>query len=195
MPNPSPELLQAIAVTAELCGNTTLSLPAARAMAEELAAHPELAVMEALKRCRRELTGHLSMAAVLQRLDTGHPGPEEAWAMVAPALGDERVTLIVTTPMRTAFFVSADLDRIAARMAFLEVYRREVATAGSPDWNVILGHDPLGRESALCEAVDQGRITADRALVFLPAAALETRTRLLELAEDETRNLPARTDR
>lgn len=186
MPNASPELLQAIAVTAELCGNTTLSRPAAQAMAEELAAHPELAVLEALKRCRRELTGHLSLAAVLQRLDTGHPGPEEAWAMVSQAIGDERVTLVVTTPMREAFFAAAEIegDHIAARMSFLEVYRRAVATAGPPDWDVILGHDATGRETALMKAVQLGQITPDRALGLLLASAADSRTQLLEMAED-----------
>jgi len=180
MPNPSPELLQAIAVTAELT-NTEFSAPAARAMAEELATYPEHQVMGALRRCRRELTGRLSLAAVLERLPSGHPGPEEAWAMVAHALGDERMTVIVTEPMRRAFFAADQLasDPIAARMAFLEVYRRESAQhPGLPVWNAILGFDKAARESALLAAVAAGRLKTSDALVLLPAEADQGRLEL-----------------
>lgn len=161
---PSPELLKAIAITAELCGGTVLSAAAARAMVEELAQHPEADVLVALKRCQRELTGRLSLADILKRLPSGHPGPEEAWAMVAHALGDERETIVLTPPMEQAWWAADALyyDPIAARMAFLEVYRRAVATAGAPTWRPILGWDAERRDAVLEQAVELGRLPKGR---------------------------------
>lgn len=163
MPSPSTELLKAIAVTAELC-STTLTAMAARTMADDLAEYPERDVFEALRRCRRELTGRLSIAAVLERLPNGHPGPEEAWAMVYHAIGNEQATVVLTDQMRTAFW-SADAleaDPIAARMAFLEVYRREIAGIRTqPHWGYILGFDTKQRRAELEKAQHLGRLTAE----------------------------------
>ena len=82
------ELLQAIAVTAELTA-TELSKDAARALADDLDGYPVHAVLNALRACRRELTGRLTLAAVIQRIEDGRPGPEEALAHCSPLLGDE----------------------------------------------------------------------------------------------------------
>ena len=75
------ELAEALAVTAELTG-TELSVAAAKVMATDLAAYPRQQVLGALARCRRELKTRLTMAAVIERLDDGRPGAEEAWAMI-----------------------------------------------------------------------------------------------------------------
>lgn len=112
-------------------------------------------------------------ADVIRRIPNGHPGPDEAWAMVHHALGDERATLVLTEPMRQAFFAADHLchDKIAARMAFLDVYKREVAKLPPVTWGVIAGWDMQRREDAITNAVAMGRLTEIYVKQFLPAPA------------------------
>lgn len=166
------ELLQALAVCAELTG-TELSEAAARAMARDLSAYPLDQVIFALTRCRRELKGRLTIAAVLERLDDGRPGPNEAWAMIPQ---DERGSVVWTTEMAEAYGVAAPLlgqgQAIAARMAFIEYYERSLATARSEQrpahWLPSLGHDQQGRAAAVNDAIRKGRLTAAHGLSLLP---------------------------
>ncbi len=163
----SIQVLEALAVTAELTG-TQLSAIGAKVMASDLACYPELQVLGALTRCRKELKGRLTVADVVQRLDDGRPGPEEAWSMLP---FDEAQTIVWTEEMAGAWGVALPLieddDRIAARMAFLETYRTRVQRArdaGAPvKWSVSLGHDPEGRRLALSQAMLQGRIGREHA--------------------------------
>ena len=73
------DLSMAICATAETLGQT-LSAPAAKLMAEDLAEHPMDVIANALWACRRELTGKLTLAAILQRVQAadGRPGKDEA---------------------------------------------------------------------------------------------------------------------
>lgn len=166
------ELLEAIAVTAELT-QTDLSKAAARVMADDLARYPLPQVLGALTRCRRELASNqrLSIAAVIQRLEDGRPGPEEAWAMIPK---DESTSVVWTQEMATAFGVALPLmdDQVAARMAFKETYAKLVAvardTGTQATWMPSLGQDPYGRESALMQAVEKGRIKLEHAQRLLP---------------------------
>src|SRR6266446_3933956 len=167
-------LLQALAVTCELT-RTQLSEAAARVMVRDLAAYPEDQVLGALDRCRKELRPReLTLSAILIRLDDGRPGPEEAWAIVSPALADERVTIVWTEEMAQASGVARAIadDRIAARMTFLESYRRLVQRArdaGAPvKWMPCLGWDAAGREGALVDAVHKGRLGAEHIAGLLP---------------------------
>ena len=104
----------------------------------------------------------------------GRPGAEEAWAMVANAIGDERASVVLTEEMHKAFFVADALadDRVAARMAFKEAYTRAIAdsraTCVPVKWVHILGHDAAGRETALLEALEKGRLTAQHVAGLLP---------------------------
>jgi glutamate formiminotransferase len=113
-------LLEAIGVCCEITG-TEISEVAARVMADDLARYPHQQVLGALTRCRREVRSRLTLADVIERLDDGRPGPQEAWAVVAPTLHDEGVTVVRTREMAVAFGVALGLadDPIAARMAFL----------------------------------------------------------------------------
>lgn len=164
---PTEQLLQAIAVTAELTG-TQLSKPAASVMAQDLAEYPEQQVMKSLTRCRRELRGRLTIAEVIARLEDGRPGPEEAWAMIPRG---EEATIVWTDEMRTAWAAAQPLiaedDLIAGRMAFLESYRAALATARADHspvkWTASLGFDVRGREQALRDAVELGRLPAGTA--------------------------------
>ena len=170
---PSIELLQAVAVTAELCGRT-FSEAAARVFVDDLAPYPEPAVIKALTRCRREVKGFLTIADVVSRLEDGRPGPEEAWAMMP---FDESQSVVWTPEMSSAFGVALPLldagDKIGARMAFKEAYVKavnEARDAGLPvSWVPSLGHDKNTHAAALSEAVGKGRLELAHARQFVPA--------------------------
>lgn len=165
-------LLDAIGVTAELTG-TQLSKQAIRVLAGDLARYPEAQVLGALSRCRRELKGRLTIADVLTRLEDGRPGPEEAWALMPM---DESQSVVWTAEMATAYGVAYPLIRdgetVAARMAFLESYRKELTKARDESrvvrWTPSLGHDPLGRQAVLQQAVALGRLSQDHVAGLLP---------------------------
>jgi len=167
-------LMQALAVTAELTGTADMSEAAARLMADDLLAYPLSQVLAALTRCRRELKGRLTLAAILERLDDGRPGPQEAWAMIPQ---DEAGSAVWTDEMALAFGAAQPLmvlgQTIAARQAFLECYERECATARGNRkpvrWTPSLGHDPMQRARALETAVRLGRIAQSQAAALLPS--------------------------
>lgn len=169
----TPAVLQALAVTCELTG-TQLSPSAARLMAGDLCAYPEDQVLGALNRCRKEIRGRLTLADILSRLNDGRPGPEEAWAMISGALADERVTVVWTAEMALASGPAGAIidDPVAARMAFLESYRRLVQQArdeGEPvKWSPCLGWDTAGRAGPLQEAIRLGRLDAVHVAGLLP---------------------------
>ncbi len=170
---PSTDLIKAVAVTAELCGRT-FSEGAARVFVDDLASYPEHQVMAALKRCRREVRGVLTVQDVVSRLDDGRPAPEEAWAMIPK---DEGGSVVWTAEMADAMGVAMPLllegDAVAARVAFRERYVRVVADArdaGRPvDWSLSEGHDRRGVERVVREAVDKGRLSLDRGRQYVPA--------------------------
>lgn len=168
----SSDLLQAIAVTAELCGRV-FSPEAARVFVEDLAGFDELAIVTALRRCRREVRGVLTVQDVVSRIDDGRPGPEEAWAMLPK---DEHVSAVWTDEMAEAFGVASPLlelgDRVGARLAFKEAYAVRVNAARDerrpPNWTVTLGHDPRGRDAVLQDAVSRRRLTLEQARSYAP---------------------------
>jgi hypothetical protein len=173
MTKPSIELLQAVAVTAELCGRV-FSEGAARMFVADLAAFPEPAVMKALSRCRREVKGMLTIQDVVSRIDDGRPGPDEAWAQMP---FDEAQSIVWTEEMSQAYGIALPLlengDKIAARMAFKEAYARLVGDArneGKPvSWTASLGYDPRGRDAVLAEAVAKGCLTYNHAQTICPS--------------------------
>jgi hypothetical protein len=195
--NATPTLLKAIAVTTELT-NTELSPAAARVMAEELAAYPELQVKAALKRCCRELRGRLTLAEVLLRIEDGRPTPEEAWALVPK---DEAASAVMTAEMadafRTAYAMVAAGELIPARMAFLERYRALVQQARDArrpvEWMFTPGTDASGKELVLLDAVEKGRISAEAAQALLPYHREDEglSARLLSAAGRSVPQLPA----
>lgn len=98
--------------------------------------------------------------------DDGRPGPEEAWAIAATAR-NEAETVVWTEEIAEAYGAAQPVmaDRVAARMAFVEVYARLVAKArakGQPvRWVTCLGHDPARRAEAIRLALKLGRRPAD----------------------------------
>lgn len=173
----SERLLQAIMVTTELTG-TELSQAAANVFAEDLSRYPEHQVLDALTRCRREVKGRLTLADVICRIDDGRPGPEEAWAAIPKS---ESETVVWTHEMVIAFTAANPLlrdgDKIAARMAFLETYKRELAQSRNNSlpvsWRVCLGHDPGARDDVVKIAYEVGKLTYKQMYEALPHLHLE----------------------
>lgn len=160
----SAELIKAVAVTAELCGRV-FSEPAARVFVEDLSGYDESQVAEALRRCRREVRGILTVQDVVSRLEDGRPGVDEAWSLIPR---DEYASTVWTDEMAKAWGVAMHAsDRHAQRMAFREAYAAEVAKARDQrrrvNWTAALGWDKRSRESALLLAVEKGRISIEHA--------------------------------
>ncbi len=153
-------LVEMLVATAEVMGEQ-IRPTAAAYMVTDLATYPLRVLAEALTACRREVKGRLSLAAIMERIDDGHPAPNEAWAVAIRAT-DEAVTLVWTEQTRDAWTAALPLveegDKIAARQAFLEVYARLVkgarAVGGCAVYQPSLGHDATARAAALQLAVD-----------------------------------------
>ena len=166
------DILETLAATAELCG-TPMSKPALSMLAMDLDGYPQAVVLDALRKCRREHKGRLTVEAIVSRIDDGRPGVEAAWSMIK---WDERETFVWTDEMQRAFGAASELmsngDSIGARMAFKEVYTSEVSKARDAGkavrWTASLG-DASGREHVLREAVEAGRLTAQAATLCLPS--------------------------
>lgn len=173
MKRASDNVVRALAVTCEVMG-LDVSAAAARVMAHDLADFDEHQVLRALERCRKEVKGaRLMIADIIDRLEDGRPGPEEAWA---EAPRDETSSAVWCAEQRQAWAAARTLlaegEVVQARMTFLEVYRkacRESREAGiAPAWEATLGTDLYGREQCLLRAVQVGRIKAAYAVGLLP---------------------------
>ncbi len=173
----SNKIIKAIAVTAELT-STELSEHALIAMDDDLAAYNEDEVLRALNRCRRELTGRLTLAAIIERIQEsdGRPGADEAWALACSA-DDESETVLWTSEAEDAFFRAArplleSGDKIAARMAFREIYTKSVKEARERrdpvSWKASLGWDNDKRRTVLTKAEELGRLPAAYVRGLLP---------------------------
>lgn len=141
-------------------------------MAHDLEPYPVPIIQTALSRCRKELK-RLTLADILDKLPSGHPGVEEAWSIVSQSITNGGATIIWTEEMREAYGIAVGLegDMVAARMAFKETYLRLIQEARGearpPNWSVSLGSDKLGREVAVLDGVEKGRLTPEYARTFL----------------------------
>ena len=169
------ELAGAICATAETLGQT-ISATAAKLMAEDLSVYPPADIRKALQACRRELTGKLTLAAVLQRIDAedGRPGKDEAWA-IAMTTNDEFETVVLTDEIQLALAAAKPVldagDKIGARMAFISAYERLVGQAREDkknvNWHVSVGFDANRRIQAITNAVQMQRIPHERGQLYL----------------------------
>ncbi|WP_093534251.1 hypothetical protein PWP89_13080 [Stenotrophomonas rhizophila] len=204
-------LVDLLAGTAEVIGDQ-LRPTAAVFMVADLAGYALPVLERALATCRRELKGRLSLAAILERIEDGHPAPNEAWAIAIRA-ADEGATVVWTGQTRDAWAAAYPLvlagDKIAARQAFLEVYTRLVKEARAArelgSHHVSLGSDVSGRDSVLRQAVAAGQLAHEQVAEHLalpasnptfnavallegrveaaPGADVRTRARLAEVGE------------
>lgn len=187
------KIVKALAVTAEVMG-TELSDAAAQVMCDDLSKWPVSVIISALDRTRREHTGRLTLSAIIQRIDDGRPGVEEAWAMCPQAEGD---TAVWTDEVSAAFFAAVPLlyagDRVGARMAFKEKYIALLSEARNEQrpvkyW-VSLGHDVAGREGPINNAVAAGILTREAAVKLLPA--VDDSPNLAQLADESVKFISA----
>lgn len=178
------DLASALCATAETLGQT-LSSNAAQLMAEDLAEFSMEAIGSALWSCRREVTGKLTLAAVLQRIhaEDGRPGRDEAWSIALQA-DDERDTVVMTGEILAALQVARPLlavrDKVGGRMAFISAYDRLVTEARRDavpaKWEVSIGFDPQLRIRAIEQARDLKRLPAPEADRYLLQLTQESPT-------------------
>ncbi|WP_421575124.1 hypothetical protein [Stenotrophomonas maltophilia] len=162
------DLVKGLMATAEVIGDQ-LRPTAAAYMVQDLSCYSIAVLERALAGCRRELKGRLSLAAVLERIDDGHPAPNEAWAVAIQA-ADERNTVVWTTLTQQAWNTALPLvqagDKIAARPAFLETYARLLKDARAArlpaSYTPSLGFDLTSRNAALTDAVSKGLLAHDQ---------------------------------
>lgn len=146
-------IAQIITATAEVLGHE-ITPAAVEMMALDLAEYPDQQIALALQACRRELTGRLTLAAILERIAVldGHPEPNEAWAIALKA-SDESASAAMTAEIATALHASSPVlaagDEVGARMAFIDSYKRclmESRRERKPvRWYLSPGHCPHGR--------------------------------------------------
>ena len=174
-PDQIARLTLAITATAEVLGQTITS-EAAEMMADDLADYPAEAVAGSLKACRRELTGKLTLAAILQRVQAadGRPGKDEAWA-IAMTTNDEFETVVLTDEIQLALAAAKPVldagDKIGARMAFISAYERFVGQAREDakpvNWHVSVGFDANRRIQAVTKAMELKRIPREHGQKYL----------------------------
>ena len=168
-------LASAIIATAEAMGQE-MNPGTAAMMAEDLCAYSVSVVRAALKACRLEVKGRLTMADILQRVQAadGRPGKDEAWS-IALSAGDESETVVMTAEIRQAMVAAQPIlsrrDVVGARMAFNSAYERLVsaarAEANPTTWSVSLGLDPGRRVAAIESAVRMQLITQQAGTRYL----------------------------
>ncbi|MBR2512739.1 MAG: hypothetical protein IKE45_01740 [Halomonas sp.] len=172
----SEQVVELVYATAEVLGHE-LRPAAAVLMADDLASYPFEEIRRALARCRAELHGKLTLAAIIDRLPSAnaHLLPNEAWALALRSL-DEQETVVWTPQIARALGVAKPVlsggDQIGGRMAFLAAYERELEAAKAegcqPEWQVSLGHDQQRREIVLGDAVSAGKLPAPKLKHLLP---------------------------
>lgn len=158
------KLLELLAVLSEVTG-TEWSKPTVQVIERELQAYPEAEVLKAISRCIAECSKRVTLADILDRIPSQHPGVEQAWALVSKVMNNEEISICWTEEMREAYGVAAPLanDAVAARMAFKEAYQRLVGEARAqrrlPAWSVSLGFNKALREECLREAEKKNLLT------------------------------------
>lgn len=182
MPEPSlKDVEKALQITAEIY-NKNLSPAAATMFAADLARFTPKQILAALTKCRMELKFFPSVAEIASRIDDGRPGVEAAWSMIPK---DEHGSVVWTQEMAEAFGVARPLleegDAIGARMAFKEVYSKLLAEARDrgkrPHWFPSFGFESSGRQAAVIEAVERGRLSQEEALLLLPDQGVRSKVR------------------
>lgn len=186
------ELYKHVVGTAEVCGHE-MSVPAAKMIARDLASYPPELVERALEKCRLQVSGRLTMSHILQRIDDGHLGAEEAWALCPRS---ESETVVWTDEIAEAYDTTSSLDdQISARMTFKESYTRILSEARAErrlaKWHVSPGHDRGMRVAPVRRAYELGRLSKDEALAALSPDLPEYDAFVLSLPGAEHKALPS----
>lgn len=173
------QLLEQLYATAEVLGSE-IKPAAASLMIRDMRQYDRSEVEQALARCRSEINGRLTLAAILDRMPSANAwlSPNEAWALALDAQDDVR-TVIWTDEIARAAGVAQPVldqgDKVGARMAFIAAYEREVAAAkaegGAPRWWPSLGSSPELRREAIEKGVKDGLLPAPKVEHLLPSPA------------------------
>nr|WP_287838017.1 hypothetical protein [Halomonas sp.] len=171
------DLLEQMYATAEVLGSE-IKPAAATLMIRDLRQYQRSEIEQSLARCRSELTGRLTLAAILERMPSAdaHLSANEAWALALSG-EDDMDTIVWTEEVAAAMGVARPVldlgDKVGARMAFIGAYEREIAKAKAegrkPKWTVSLGHSPERRQDAISEAIKKGQLEAPKVEHLLPA--------------------------
>ena len=172
------DIIEAITVTAELTGTQLTGAALATMALDLISEYPETAIMQALHRCRRELSGRLTQQAIVERINQadGRPGANEAWGIALSAFDESQTVVLndeITEAMGAARPAMNSGDDVGARMAFRDAYERIVRQSrlngAKPKWYPSLGTDPLLRIDAIKQAEERGLLTSAQAAAYLPA--------------------------
>lgn len=174
-----------LSVTLEVT-NTNISAAAMRVILHELAEHPEDDVLAALKACRTQCKGRLSLADILERMPNRPMAADAAWDLaVRENVWDEGVTLVVPKAVYAAAMAASGSwengDHVAARMAFKAAYPAAVHEHGAemfvsrgyqrtaPD-GTRLGDTPEDATRKLEDARARSYVGESRATHMLPSS-------------------------
>lgn len=99
------------------------------------------------------------------------PSSEEAWALIRH---DEESSFVWCHEIAEAYAEVRHLvtggDKISARMAFKDSYEKKIALAKNlkkrPQWFASLGSSKIGRDEALLDAIQKGRLSETAALSY-----------------------------
>lgn len=162
--NEKERVIQQLVATAEVMGHE-LKISTVMVMADDLAEYGFEPVMRALTRCRKELSGKLTLKAILDILAPagGWLTANEAWAQCLPA-ADEANSVVWTPEARRAWFVALPIldagDKVGARMAFVAAYDRNVDQAKNdgrtPQHELSAGFDAEKRLTVVKQAQETG---------------------------------------
>lgn len=179
------QILEAVKTAAQLCG-CDLSDEVAKVMVMEMRPYGGEAVMQMLHKLRRTHKGRFSLAQMIELIEQqdGRPGVEEAWGVVAMLLTDETRSAVLTAEMRQAYYASAEVfnasgDMVGARMTFKEVYSHGLIDARNSgtvaEWKLSQGSDKQHAAQVIRLAYEQGKLSQNAALNYLPTCADDER--------------------
>jgi hypothetical protein len=173
----SKKTIQTIATRWEMHGGASPSEAVLDMIIETLEPYGDAAIMASLELCSREVKGRLTPADIIGRIPSQRPSANEAWAMIPRS---EEQTTVWTDEMRVAYGVAYSImsDPVAARMAFIEAYNRELSKTNPrnpPKWSVSYGTDIEGRKDAVMNALNVGRLSQHEAQHYLNANPTETK--------------------
>jgi hypothetical protein len=179
--------LKTLALVTEVTG-ATLSEAAVALILRQVSRFPYDAVIRALERCANECTRAITLADIVQRIDDGRPSTEEAWARVPKSENDAAV---MSEEMLAAWGAARLLyyegDHVAARMAFKEVYDREMRNARAASrpavWILSAGFDRASTEAAAYEGARSGKLSLAQAKMALQPEAIERLERAMGVAQ------------
>jgi hypothetical protein len=117
----------------------------------------------------------------------GRPTADEAWAIALKSANEAETVVWTTEISQAAAACKAILDagdKIGARIAFRDTYNRLVDDARAKlipvKWDVSLGTDAKGRESAISRAQIAGQIPCDNVYPALPEPSEAAKKRIAE---------------